>query len=338
MDILQSYSQLYPDLPIEIIIFFSDNVPVDGKIHAKTLMDFLSYYQKKKNTPDMPQPNIVSKICDIMIEHNYLSCVSRDGFAGTQNTYIGMIRPDTLILNEELLGIQNFQLSCKIYGFPYILRAYNSYILPIIYKTKKGDTTIGTTFLTLGGIATAKHCLVGAESLAIKHIDKKILENSKILIHKNPLMDLAFIKFPTDKTHLGIYLIEEGNVLDDVLALGFPKVPGFHNFLTAEKAQISSRFTATTGQIAAEASDIWIKEKLLLITAKIKGGNSGGPIINRNGALVGIASQMPASEGDYDNLGYGTVIPSSFLTLLKEEGEDTIELNLGKTIFEDFEE
>ena len=75
-----------------------------------------------------------------------------------------------------------------------------------------------------------------------------------------------------------IDLYENADILDEVLALGFPRIAGFHNFLTAKKANISARFTATTGEVAAYAKDIWIRENLLLITAEIKGGNSGGQL------------------------------------------------------------
>lgn len=101
----------------------------------------------------------------------------------------------------------------------------------------------------------------------------------------------------------------KGEILDKVLAVGFPNVPCFHSFQTSE--------VATT--IAAIAQDFWLKENLMLIEAKIRAGNSGGPVINNEGEIIGISSYLPTGEGNYDNLGYRTVIPVEFLdSILKE--------------------
>ncbi len=129
---------------------------------------------------------------------------------------------------------------------------------------------------------------------------------------------------------------ENAEVLDEVMTMGFPKIAGFHNFLTAENATVSSRFTASIGQIASTAEDIWIREKLFLITAKIKGGNSGGPVLNKNGSVVGVAVSLSEGEGNYDELGYGTVIPIRFLDELINR-EDKVYLGIDKIEFKDFE-
>lgn len=47
----------------------------------------------------------------------------------------------------------------------------------------------------------------------------------------------------------------------------------------------------------------------MLITARIRGGNSGGPVIDSNGAVVGVAFSEPMSKGDYDEMGYGVAYP-----------------------------
>jgi len=147
--------------------------------------------------------------------------------------------------------------------------------------------------------------------ISIKSIEPHKLKTAKFYILNKMGMDLIYIKFDEEITD-SIYFYEDGQILDEVIALGFPKIAGFHNFLTAEKALVSSRFTATKGSVAAIAEDIWIRENLLLITAKIKGGNSGGPIINDRGNVIGIATSLPAGEGAYDELGYGTIIPIEF--------------------------
>ena len=76
---------------------------------------------------------------------------------------------------------------------------------------------------------------------------------------------------------------------------------------------------------------------LLLITAKIKGGNSGGPVFNKSGYLVGIASELMDSKGNYDNVGYGMAIQASELSNLINH-KNCKELDKRNISFVDFEE
>lgn len=57
----------------------------------------------------------------------------------------------------------------------------------------------------------------------------------------------------------------------------------------------------------------------MLVTARIRGGNSGGPIIGSDGSVVGVAFSEPTSQGDYDEMGYGIAYPIKvFYEMLKD--------------------
>ena len=45
-----------------------------------------------------------------------------------------------------------------------------------------------------------------------------------------------------------------GGILDDVIVMGYPNVPGFHELIAVEGATISSRITATKGNIASSGT------------------------------------------------------------------------------------
>ena len=133
-------------------------------------------------------------------------------------------------------------------------------------------------------------------------------------------------------------------MLDDVLVLGYPNVPGFTELLAVEKAAVSARITVTSGTIASSAKEIFSKPSVFLIAARVRGGFSGGPVINGSGLAVGLVSRQPmspAGEGDefyaqYDDLGYGVAIPSeqiiSFLEACRNEDSETVQFTAGVSI------
>ena len=95
----------------------------------------------------------------------------------------------------------------------------------------------------------------------------------------------------------------------------------FNAFCAAERAAISS--IQTRGAVASLA-DQYLSSgvgQLMLVTARIRGGNSGGPIINSNGQVVGVAFSEPMSEGNYDEMGYGVAYPISVLGKLLDDCE-----------------
>ena len=121
--------------------------------------------------------------------------------------------------------------------------------------------------------------------------------------------------------------------------------------LAVEKAAISSRITVTKGSIASKTKEIFAKTLLFLITARVRGGFSGGPIINSHGNAIGIISRQPVSDqGEdndmwkkYDNLGYGVAIPSEeiikFIEGCKNNDNSIMQhLNTEKINYTDFPE
>lgn len=315
MEDLQNYSTLYPDIPSEIILFFSENVTVNNKIAPKKINEFCTFYQKKYSSRVSPQPRIIVRICEIFCENNRLSNVHRGGIDGMDNSYLGILKDDTIIEIPLFELYLKKHLNYLIYGFKYIYQDYKQYVLPVEYTDKFGNKSLGTCFIYDNGIVTARHCIEGASKISIQSFSKEELAKSEFEVHENEYMDLLYIRLVESPKH-SIMFNQKAEILDEVMTLGYPKIPGFHNFLTAENATVSARFTASLGQIVSNTPDIWIREKLFLVTAKIKGGNSGGPVVAKNGFVVGVSVNLSIGEGEYDDLGYGTVIPIEFVNSL----------------------
>ncbi len=334
MDQFEAYASLYPYLPYEIVSFFRLKTS-GGVISNRKLFEFCDYYHKKYDTQGIPQPGTVSLICEILMQHNRLSLVEKAGFDNTMNRYVSVIHNEDIFDDPQNIPHFNQTLSYLVYGFKYIYKSYSKYVLPVEHTNIEGDKSLGTCFLYQGGIVTAKHCIEGAKAIAIQGIDPDRLKTAKYHLHSNPYMDLIYIKFkePIADT---LYLHQAAEVLDEVMTMGYPRIPGYHNFLTAENARVSSRFTASVGHVASNAEDIFMRENLFLITAKIRGGNSGGPIIARNGSIVGIAANLAHGEGNYDDLGYGTVIPIRFVDEILSDLDG--QLDISEILFKAFEE
>jgi serine protease Do len=147
---------------------------------------------------------------------------------------------------------------------------------------------------------------------------------ASIQVHSDESVDLAIIRLqdPTSLANKKGLRISIGNVLDEVMVMGFPPIPGFDAIQIAEVATIASQLKYTVGQTVASSTSYLDKNRHHLISARIKGGSSGGPVINKAGLLVGIIASHPLSangDQELDKLGFGLAIPSEKLfEMIKE--------------------
>lgn len=311
----------YPELCIDIVNYFCDD-----KIHsmlyeilkkslgdgllaksAKSTMDFAEHFREKYKEIDEPdlilQPKTISKICNILCDLNILSKVQITGFNTIfdNDFYFG--------IKKEIPNTITFQkyFNNRVYGFKYIYESYKKNVLPIYVCNKdKKEQHIGTCFKTNKGIVTAKHCLENQDYAQIPNMSADVLNNSQILT--SPQIDLLLIIPPTNSYEFNDYVeFGTGEIIDEMMAMGYPNHAGFCDFLTA-----------TTGQIAAIEKSYLCGYELMLLTGKIKGGNSGGPVLNNKGEIIGIITETAEPLGDYDKFGYGLAIPSKYIENLTE--------------------
>ncbi len=300
------YDLKYPDLVMAIVDYFSLNK--GENISSKSIQKFIETYKVPEGESPI-QPDIVGRICDRLCECRRMSCIKKNGAMCLFDNYC-CVPPS----QEHRKFSPDYYYSLYnsiVYGFEYIYRKNLPHVLPIISYSKRGES-MGTCFRMFKGIITARHCLTTGNNIAIRGYKAELLNRCKIFVSKNEDIDLAYIETGEQPR----FNIAEPHVLDDILVMGFPKVSFFLNFCTGEKATISAmadiRMTPTMGSIAAKG-EIYFPQglpKLLLVTAKIRGGNSGGPIINKEGLVVGVATGLPAGEGlSDDNVGYGMAYP-----------------------------
>ena len=308
------YDKKYPDLIMDILDYFDISNTADGNINDKSVIKFCEKYIEGNQL--RYQPSIINRICKRLCDCGKLERISSIGGNGWKDNYL-FITKNRKLLDSIRPNIKHYYNSI-VYGFEYIYNMYKDIVIPLVCENKNGDYAVGTGFKFFDGIVTAKHCINDAANLQIKGYKAAELQDKPVYISDNDGVDIAFIETGKEEA---ILFTGEGEIMQDVLVMGYPKIPAFTNFLTAEKATISSkatsRITQTAGSIAAYGYEYLTNMNAMLITARIRGGNSGGPVINQYGCLVGIACHIPDTNpdnGDYDDLGYGVAVPVHYLT------------------------
>lgn len=302
-------SKSYPKLPFELLSFFQVN---DKSPNIKSIAEFVK--SREDQAAQIPNSVILNQICETLAAHGYLAPVTKQGVLGINNTYIQTSVGDLKTYEGRDLNSLSLHVRCIVFGFSYVFETYRNAVVPITHTTEDDEITVGTGFLYREYLVTAKHCLEKSKSIAIKGFTAEQLSAVQVKYHADEGVDLAFLKIP--KLTGVIQVIDrkdEGQILDAVITMGYPKIPGFHAIQTVEQAQISSRLTVTKGEVSGTGKHYLSDTEMMLITAKIRGGNSGGPVLNSSGCVVAVASQMALGEGKYDDLGYGSVVPFKYV-------------------------
>lgn len=312
---IQTYRK-YPDLALLVNEYFS----LQESLKGKSLGNFATKLVHEGCVGQDEWGDVLRaslELCEALCRKGAMLRVGTPVGVCANNVYLSdLTSPEKNVLELELNSLA--------YGFEYIYQEFESLVVPILNIGSEGDQQLGTGFLVPGGIATAKHCLQNARELAIRGFEGKALGQCSILVASDPDIDIAYIT-----GQLGIKKfarIGSGEVPQEVLVMGYPKVPTYDVFLTAERALISS--VPTKGAIAAFGKSIFTKHDMMLITARIRGGNSGGPIINEHGRVVGIACEIPKYEDSgYDDVGYGAAVQTSELIRVMQSGVLSNDIN-----------
>ncbi len=189
-----------------------------------------------------------------------------------------------------------------------------------IQTTTTTGTGLGTGIIISedGYIATNSHVIETANSVSVVLYDGSEYEAE--VIGKDSLSDLAVIKIKAE----GLSVAEFGD--SDSLVVGEPVVA------IGNPAELELANTVTDGIISAISRDVKIMDEttgaliktmtLIQTNACINFGNSGGPLINEYGKVIGINTLKLG--GDYDGIGFSIPINAAkkILDSIIETGGD----------------
>jgi S1-C subfamily serine protease len=153
-----------------------------------------------------------------------------------------------------------------------------------------------------GHIATNYHVVDGATSIEVRFSNDDTLKAT--LIGSDPSTDIALLKVDASPDALTPLTLADSNnveVGDPVVAIGNP---------------FGLERTVTTGivsalQRAVKAPNGYSIDHVIQTDAAINHGNSGGPLLDTRGAVIGINSQIETGGTGDGNVGIGFAVPSN---------------------------
>ena len=175
------------------------------------------------------------------------------------------------------------------------------------------STATGTGFVIddAGHIVTASHVIDGASSITISFEDGTT--RTATLLGQDDATDVAVLKIEAEglKLHpLKLASSASLDVGDEVAAIGDPF--GYaRSISTGIVSGVDRTIEAPNGFTVAHA---------IQTDAALNPGNSGGPLLNAAGEVVGIADQI-ATGGTEQNAGVGFAIPIDLVTAVAREAQ-----------------
>ena len=168
-------------------------------------------------------------------------------------------------------------------------------------QTSQSEGT-GWVYDTSGHIVTNEHVIDGASSVKVTFADGSTA--TATVVGKDISTDLAVLKVSGDTSKLVPLSLGDSNALavgDPVVAIGNP---------------FGLTDTVTSGIVSAlnreiEAPNNEPIEGAIQTDAAINHGNSGGPLFDMSGQVVGITSQIESDSGGSDGVGFA--IPASLI-------------------------
>ncbi len=181
---------------------------------------------------------------------------------------------------------------------------------PVNDKKKRG-LGAGVIISDDGKILTAAHVVHSADAV---HVELK--DGQKIpakVIGSEPLADLALLQLQQLPEGLSVAKLGDSELTKvghEVFVIGSPH--GLHHSLTM--GHISARHTGE------ELGKLFLRGEFFQTDAAINRGNSGGPLFNLAGEVIGIVSHIETTSGGNQGLGFAVTSNTAQRLMLDRKG------------------
>ncbi|CAK0781115.1 hypothetical protein CCP4SC76_7730018 [Gammaproteobacteria bacterium] len=167
---------------------------------------------------------------------------------------------------------------------------------------------IGSGFITQveGQVATAYHVVEGQRRVYVLTHDNRIFAAE--VVQQSRQDDLALLRMESGKEKFSVFTLGDSSALDiaeTVYAIGNPF--GF-------------TFSVTKGIVSAVNRDVGQISDLIQTDAPVNPGNSGGPLVNARGEVVGINHAIVSQRQQAGFVGLSFAVPVNRLKTLLAGG------------------
>lgn len=177
-----------------------------------------------------------------------------------------------------------------------------------------------------GYIPTSFHVVDGAQQLVVRLVDGSAVRAS--VVGSDPRSDLAIIRAPFEADQLQSAMFGDSDIVqvgDPVFAIGNP---------FAKKFSVTSGIVSAVGRHTESSFSRGRIRNVIQTDAALNPGNSGGPLFNSIGEVIGVNSSITGPSGFHGNVGLGFAVPSNtavrFLPAMLA-GDEVIHSQLGVT-------
>ena len=194
-----------------------------------------------------------------------------------------------------------------------VASAVQASVVAIQVTTAQGEAQgSGVIVDTDGHIVTNNHVVAGAQDdqVTVTLTDGRIFTAD--VIGTDPTTDLAVIQLqdaPDDLTAATLGDSSEITVGDPVMAVGNPL--GLANTVTTGIVSALDRPVST-----AETGSETVVTNAIQIDAAVNPGNSGGPLFDAEGRVIGITSSIATTSSESGSIGLGFAIPVNLADLI----------------------
>ncbi len=173
-------------------------------------------------------------------------------------------------------------------------------------QERRESGSLGSGFIISGDgyVMTNNHVIDGADEIFVKFGDGE--EYSAKLIGGSPEVDIAILKINSSKKFIPLKFADSDKIKIGHWAIAFGNPLGLNSSMTVGVIGASGRSSLGIEQI----------ENFIQTDAAINQGNSGGPLLDINGNVIGVNTAIFSTTGG--SIGLGFAIPSNLAQNVKE--------------------